>query len=91
MTEKDWDHEYELIFSIEYDTAECELLTADMVAAENRLSMLADWAKPAHDIARVTSLRVTLYKIVGQSDRGIEVALEYLRDGGTGLVDAPDS
>ena len=82
LTEKDWDHEYGLIFSIEYDTAECELLTADMVAAENWLSMLAQRAKPAHDIARVTSLRVMLYKILGQSDRGIEVALEYLRDGG---------
>jgi predicted ATPase len=37
LTEENWDEEYELIFSIEYDTAECELLTADMVAAENRL------------------------------------------------------
>ncbi len=83
LTEKDWDHEYERIFSIEYDTAECELLTTDMVAAENRLSMLAQHAKRAHDIALVIGLRVTLYKILGQSDRGIEVALEYLRNGGT--------
>jgi PAS domain S-box-containing protein len=83
LTEKDWDHEYELIFSIEYDTAECELLTANMMAAENRLSMLAQRAKRAHDIALVTGLRVTLYKILGRSDRGIKVALEYLRNGGT--------
>ena len=41
LTEETWEHNYELIFAIEYLTAECELLTADMVAAENRLSMLA--------------------------------------------------
>ena len=83
LTERDWEHEYGLIFSVEYDTAECELLTSDMVAAESRLYMLAQQAKTAHDIACVTGLRVTLYKILNRSDRGIEVALEYLRSGGT--------
>ena len=83
LPEKDWDQEYELFFSIEYDIAECELLTADMVAAENRLSMLAQRAKGPRDIARVTGLRVTLSKIVNQSGRGIGIALEYLRNGGT--------
>jgi len=63
LTDKDWDEDYGLIFSIEYDTAECELLTADMVAAENRLSILAHRAKRAHDVAFVTRLRVTLYTI----------------------------
>jgi PAS domain S-box-containing protein len=83
LTDKDWDEDYGLIFSIEYDTAECELLTADMTAAENRLSTLAHRAKRAHDVALVTSLRVTLYTILGRSDRGIEVCFEYLRSGGT--------
>jgi predicted ATPase len=63
--------------------AECELLSADMAAAENRLLMLAQRAKRARDIALVTGLRVTLYTILGQSDRGVEVALEYLRNGGS--------
>ncbi|MFL6602922.1 MAG: AAA family ATPase [Steroidobacteraceae bacterium] len=83
LTDKDWDEDYGLIFSIEYETAEWELLTADMVAAENRLSMLAERAKRAHDVALVTRLRVTLYTILGRSDRGIEVCFEYLRSGGT--------
>ena len=78
-----WDHNYELIFSIEYLMAECELLTADMVAAENRLSMLAQRAKSGHDIAVVTRLRLTLYTTLDRSDRGVEVCLEYLRRGGT--------
>jgi PAS domain S-box-containing protein len=83
LTEKAWHDEYDLIFAIESNMAECELLSTDMAAAEKRLSMLAQRAKHAHDIALVTGLRVTLYTILGQSDRGVEVALEYLRSGGT--------
>src|SRR5258706_8261401 len=83
LTDEAWDGEYDLIFAIESHTAECELLTADMAAAENRLLMLAQRAKRANDIALVTVLRVTLYTTSGQSDRGVEVDLEYLRNGGT--------
>jgi predicted ATPase len=61
LTEETWDHNYELIFAIEYLMAECELLTANMVGSENRLSMLAQRAKRGHDIAVVTRLRLTLY------------------------------
>jgi PAS domain S-box-containing protein len=83
LAEEAWNDEYDLIFAIESNMAECELLSADMAAAENRLLMLAQRAKRAHDIALITGLRVTLYKILGRSDRGVEVALEYLRNGGT--------
>ena len=83
LTEQAWNEEYDLIFAIESNVAECELLSADMAAAENRLSMLAQRAKRAHDIALVTGLRVTLYTTSDRSDRGVEVALEYLRNGGT--------
>ena len=83
LTEETWDCNYDLIFSIEYLMAECELLTADMVAAENRLSMLAQRAKSGHDIAVVTRLRLTLYTTLDRSDRGVELCLEYLRRLGT--------
>ena len=45
LTEGDWKHNYELIFGIEYQLAECELLTASTAAAEQRLSMLAGRAE----------------------------------------------
>ena len=83
LTEESWDHNYELIFNIEIYTAECQLLTADMAAAENRLSMLAQRAKGSHDIAVVTRLRLTLYTTLDRSDRSVDVCLEYLRRGGT--------
>jgi predicted ATPase len=83
LSEQSWDDSYEPIFSIEYLIAECELLTADMMLAENRLSMLSERAKSSHDIAVVTRLRLTLYTTLDQSNRAVEVCLEYLRRGGT--------
>ena len=91
LTEETWDHNYELIFSIEFDTAECELLTADMVAAEKRLSMLVGRAKSNHDVAIVTRLRLTLYTTLDRNDRAVEVCLEYLRRGGTDWSPHPTS
>ncbi|HEX8892868.1 MAG TPA: AAA family ATPase, partial [Terriglobales bacterium] len=83
LTEETWSHSYELIFSIECLLAECELLTTQMAAAENRLSMLAERAKSAHDIALVTRLRLTLYTALDRSNRAVEVFLEYSRGRGT--------
>jgi PAS domain S-box-containing protein len=83
LTEESWDTDYELIFSLEYLTAECELLTARMESAEKRLSMLAARANGAHDLAVVTRLQLTLYTALNRLDRGVEICLEYLRRGGT--------
>ncbi|HET9395663.1 MAG TPA: hypothetical protein VFO36_06370, partial [Nitrospiraceae bacterium] len=83
LTEETWDHNYELIFSIEYLMAECELLTADMEGSESRLSVLAQRAKSGHDIAVVTRLLLTLYTTLDRSDRGVAVFLDYLRRSGT--------
>src|SRR5262249_43388307 len=47
LTEDSWGNNYELIFSIEILIAECELLTANIVASENRLSMLSQRARTA--------------------------------------------
>jgi predicted ATPase len=83
LTEATWEHNYELIFSIEYLMAECELLTAELSAAENRLSMLTRRSNNNHDFAVVTRLRLTLYTTLDQSDRGVDALLEFLRRGGT--------
>src|SRR5262249_12548813 len=91
LTEESWDHNYELIFDIEFYMAECELLTADMVAAENRLSLLSQRARSAHHIASVARLRLTLYQTMDRSDRAVEVCLEYLRRGGTDWSPHPTS
>ena len=78
-----WERRYELTFALEYHRAECELLTADLAAAEERLTMLAQHARNIVDTAAVACLRMTLYTTLGRSDRGIEVCLDYLRHRGT--------
>jgi predicted ATPase/signal transduction histidine kinase len=83
LSEEAWERNYDLIFSIESLIAECELLTADMVAAEGRLTMLAQRARSRHDFAVVTRLQITLYTTVDRSDHAIEVFLDYLRRNGT--------
>jgi PAS domain S-box-containing protein len=83
LTEEDWKYNYELIFGIEFQLAECELLTASLAAAEQRLSMLAGRTERVQDIAAVARLRLTLYTTLDQTQRGVEVCLEYLRRGGT--------
>jgi PAS domain S-box-containing protein len=89
LTEETWERNYSLIFWTEYLMAECELLTADMVAAENRLAMLAQHAKGGHDIAVVLRLRLTLYTTLDRSPRGMELCLEYLRRFGTDWSPTP--
>src|SRR5439155_3105315 len=82
LTEESWNTDYELVFSLEYLIAECELLTADMESAEKRLLMLATHANSDHDLALVTCLQLTLYTALDRLDRGIDICLEYLRRGG---------
>ncbi|SCK08414.1 Predicted ATPase [Variovorax sp. HW608] len=81
LTDETWNHNHALVFSIECLLAECELLTAELAAAENRLSMLAGRAKSAHEVALVTRLRLTLH--TGRADRAVEVFLEYMKGRGT--------
>ena len=82
LKEDAWHRRYDLIFSIECLLAECELLTANMVSAEERLTMLAQRAQNSHDVAVVTRLRLTLYTATDRSDRGVELCLEFLRRDG---------
>src|SRR5450631_2164725 len=73
LAEDSWERQYELTFSIEYHWAECELLTADLAASEERLIMLSRRAGNLVDIAAVACLQLTLYTTLDRSDRGVEV------------------
>lgn len=83
LTEETWNHNYELVFAIEYLTAECELLTAEKAAAENRTTRLAERARDRHDFCIATRLRLTLYTTLDRSDRCAEVFVDWLRRDGT--------
>jgi PAS domain S-box-containing protein len=83
LTEQTWQRNYELVFSIEQLMAECEMLTAEMVAAESRMLRLSQRARNRHDVCVMTRLRLTLYTNWDKSDRGLDVFLEWLRRDGT--------
>jgi predicted ATPase/transcriptional regulator with GAF, ATPase, and Fis domain len=83
LTEETWQRNYELVFSIEHLMAECEMLTAEMAAAEERMLRLSQRARNRHDFCVMTRLRLTLYTNWDKSDRALDVFLEWLRRDGT--------
>ena len=70
---------HELAFSLEINRAECEFLTGELAAAEQRLAALSARAANTVELASVACLRVDLYTTLDQSDRAVVVGLEYLR------------
>ena len=79
LAEDSWEQQYPLTFAFEFHRAECALLTGDLAAAEERLSMLACRVANFIDIAAVAGLRLDLYTTLDRSERSVEVCLEYLR------------
>ena len=67
------------------------MLTADLAAAEARLTMLAGHARNLVDTAAVACLRMTLYTTLGRSDLGVEVCLNYQRDRGVHWTSHPSN
>jgi PAS domain S-box-containing protein len=74
-----WDRQYQLTFSLELHRAECEFLTGELGAAEQRLTTLSARAANTVQQATVACLRLDLYTTVDQSDRAVRVCLDYLR------------
>jgi PAS domain S-box-containing protein len=77
--ENDREQRTRLAFDLELNLAECEYLTGRLASAEERLSVLSRRAANLVDIAAVACLRMTLYTTLDQSDRAVEIGLEYLR------------
>ena len=82
LSEDCWKRRYELCLALNLLRAECEFLTGEVGAAEERLAML--WRRAANlvDLAAITCLRIPLYMTLAQSDRSVEVGLDYLRRAG---------
>ncbi|WP_437747623.1 AAA family ATPase [Sorangium sp. So ce1504] len=74
-----WERQYELAFALELRRAECEYLTGELGAAEERLSMLSRRAGSLVDAAAVACVRVDLYTTLDRSELAVEICLEVLR------------
>ena len=84
-----WQRTYRLAFAIELFRGECEYLTGDLASSEERLRLLSGHAANPVDEAAVTCLRVMLHTNLDQSDRALEIGLEYLRRVGIRLQPRP--
>jgi PAS domain S-box-containing protein len=74
-----WTRRHELTFALELYRAECEFLTGELVAAEERLSRLSSRTANTLELATVTCLSVDLYTTLDKSERAVAVCLDYLR------------
>jgi PAS domain S-box-containing protein len=79
LAEDCWERRHELTFALELSRAECEFLTGELMAAEQRLNMLSSRATSTVERATVVCLCVDLYTTMGQNARAIAVSLDCLR------------
>ena len=89
LPEQSWEQRYALTFALEFQGAECEFLTGDFAAAEERLSMLSSRARNLVDCAAVARLQTELYTSLDRSERAVESGLKYLRRVGIGWSPHP--
>jgi len=78
LVDQPWKRRHELIFSLELQRAECEFLTGQAEAAQERLIALSSNVATTIELAKVACLRIDLYTTLYQSDRAVGVFLEYL-------------
>ena len=78
MLDDPWERQHELAFLLEFHRAECEFLTGQLVAAEERLTMLSSRAANTVELATVTCLAIDLYSALDHNDRAVAACLDYL-------------
>src|SRR5712671_6126475 len=79
LLDDSWDRRHELVFPMELHRAECEFLTGEWAAAEQRLTTLASHAADMVELATVACLRMDLYWARAESASAVAVCLDYLR------------
>ncbi len=79
LAEDRWERQHELAFSLEINRAECEFLTSQFAAAEQRLFALSTRAPDTMERASIACLRVDLYMTLAETGRALAAGLDYLR------------
>jgi predicted ATPase len=74
-----WERQRELIFALELERAECEFLTGELAAADERLTALSNRAANSVEQASVACLHMDVCTTLDQSAHAVAVALDYLR------------
>ncbi|MBV8473430.1 MAG: PAS domain S-box protein, partial [Hyphomicrobiales bacterium] len=82
LPEERWRTHYELAFELERLRAECEYLTGQLGAAEQRLSSLSRRALNWRDQAIIACLRMNLLTALDRREESVELGLNHLRQQG---------
>jgi PAS domain S-box-containing protein len=79
LPEDRWERRHDLAFTLDIIRAECEFLTGEMSAAEQRLMELSTRAEDTIEQAAVACLRMDLCTTLGQFSRAVAAGLDYLK------------
>jgi PAS domain S-box-containing protein len=79
LGESDWTSQYELMFSLWLERAECELLTGDFDMADQLIGMLLLRAASNVEFAAASCLKVQLHVVKGEYPEAVDSALTGLR------------
>lgn len=79
LDEDCWEHQHDLAFALTLNRAECEFLTGALTEADGRLDGLSPCAASAVEKASVACLHLDVCMTLGQADRAVAIALNYLR------------
>ncbi|WP_212626258.1 AAA family ATPase [Pseudomonas sp. PP3] len=74
-----WTRRHELAFALELNRAECEMLTGQLSAADERLIHLSTRAATVIEHGSVACLQMDVYLLLDRSDRAVTVCLDYMR------------
>jgi len=85
-----WERRHGLIFALELNRAACELLTGQLLVADERLASLAKRATTTVEQASVACLHTDVCTTLDQSERAVAVCLDYLRHVGIDWSAHPD-
>src|SRR5260370_3614967 len=79
LDERDWASQYDLMFSLRLERAECELLTGDFDTAEQLIGELLQRGASKVDQAAVCHLKVLLHTVKSENAQAVDTALTCLR------------
>jgi PAS domain S-box-containing protein len=79
LTEDYWERRHDLMFQLELHRAECEFQTGEAASAAERADRLRTRATDTVELAMATCLGIDDYMMLGNNDRAIAIALDYLR------------
>jgi PAS domain S-box-containing protein len=78
LDERDWGSQYELVFSLWLERAECAFLTGDLDQAERLVAQLLQRGASKFDLAATYLLKVQLHTVKSESSQAVDSALTCL-------------